>query len=87
MKRASLDALTHLNSEERKEALESLGVDFLIDVFAGKELLEDFETKSKRGAELVRKAVDLEFKKRFGNYPYKVTLIVKDRIFKVAFFK
>lgn len=83
----ALDALKHLTDQEQKEALEALGVGFLTDNFSCDDI-EDFQTRSKRGAELVHKAVTLDFKQRYGeNYPFSVDLVEKEGKFKVAFHK
>lgn len=81
-------ALSHLNSAEYKAALEALGTDFLIDNF-GDQGFEDFETRSKKGAELVRMAVEremIESERLWSMFSVDVREVSKGR-YMVSFFK
>jgi len=83
----ALNALKNLDAEECKKALEALGTDWLTDVFGAKDL-EDFETRSKVAAEMVRLAVQRDFEQKLGkDYPFSVDVVEKDGKFKVSFFK
>jgi len=82
-----LKALKNLNAEEANEALEALGLNYLVDTF-GYDSYEDFQTTSKRGAELVRLAVFRDFENQFGkDYPFSVDVVEDQGVFKVSFFK
>lgn len=82
-----LRAMRNLNPNEQKEALEALGIDYLVDTFSERNN-ENFETFSKRGAELVRLAIFRDFRNKFGNdYPFSVNIVEYEGKFKIAFFK
>lgn len=88
MKEAVFRGLSNLEEAEQKEALEALGVDFLVDNFSLSGGIDDFVTPSKKGAELVQKAMQLEFTKKFGkDYPFSVDIVPVNGKFKVSFFK
>jgi len=83
----AMRALRNLTGPEKKKALESLGVNFLIDIFS-RDSPDDFTTRSRAGAELVKKSVVKDFQKSFGkNYPFSVDIIKKGKFFKISFFK
>lgn len=87
MMSAVMDAMKTLKGEEVKETLESLGLDYLIDLF-GDRTHEDFETTHKQGAELAAKAVRRSFEQKFGkDYPFSVDVVKEGSIFKITFFK
>jgi len=87
MNEAVLSGLKTLNIEEQKKCLEALGMDFLIDTF-GYEAHEDFVTRSKEGAELVKVAMTRSFEQKFGKgYPFSVDVQEEDGKYKVSFFK
>ena len=91
MHSAALNALTVLSGDEQKEAMESMGTEFLISVF-GSDTYEDFMSRSKRGAELVAKGLKQQLlSKGWTEETCSVDVVpVKQygvQVYKVAFFK
>jgi len=87
MNAAALHALRKLDEPEQREALEALGLDFLVDLFNHGEF-EDFCTRSQRGAEIVAKALRKDFlEQRLRSEDFSVDVFCKDGLYKVGFFK
>lgn len=91
MMSSAMEGLKGLSSEEQKECLELLGVDYLVGVY-GYETYEDFSTLSKKGAELLAKGLRKLLKESHGDLArVDVVTDINTRGFpnryKISFFK